>query len=139
MVFSPVVDLTLRLGAQREKLRPDPMISAAGAKRLIELYTTGIDPRHARLAHVPARGEVLPPTLIQAGGREMLDADAHHLARRRQASGTSRELEVWPDQMHVFQALPRLVPESLPALRRAAGFLRAALPAARPAAVRRTA
>ncbi len=99
------------------------MISAAATGRLLGLYTAGTDPAHARLAHQLADQEALPPTLIQAGGLEILAADAHHLHRALSGSGTRCSLEVWPGQMHVFQALPRLVPEARPALRRAADFL----------------
>ncbi|HTK63643.1 MAG TPA: alpha/beta hydrolase [Pseudonocardia sp.] len=122
LLFSPVADLTLELARERERARPDPMISAAGARRLIGFYTSGTDATHARLAHVVERHERLAPTLIQAGGREMLAADAHHLHRALRGSGTHCELEVWPGQMHVFQAMPRLIPEADPALRRAARF-----------------
>lgn len=139
-LFSPIADLTLGLAARREQVRPDPMMSAAGARRMLALYTRDHDPQHARLAHLPAEHETLPPTLIQAGGLEMLAEDAHHLARLLRASGTRCELEVWPDQMHVFQALPRVIPEADRALARAARFLSAALPAvARPTAERRSA
>lgn len=122
LLFSPIADLTLELARERERVRPDPMISAAGARRLVDHYTAGTDSTHARLAHVVAPHETLAPTLIQAGGREMLAADAHHLHRALCGSGTHCELEVWPGQMHVFQALPRLIPEADPALRRAARF-----------------
>lgn len=122
LLLSPIADLTVELARRREQVRADPMISAAAAHRLIELYTAGTEVSHARLAHAIGAGEVLAPTLIQAGGREMLAADAHHLHRALQASGTHCELEMWPGQMHVFQAMPRLIPEADRALRRAAGF-----------------
>jgi epsilon-lactone hydrolase len=128
VLFSPVADLTLALAGQRERLRPDPLVSAAAARRLIGIYTRGVDPADARLAHVLADGERLPPTLIHAGGREILAEDAHHLARALRAGGTPCRLRVWPGQMHVFQAMVRLVPEAGLALREAAEFLLAALP-----------
>ena len=130
LLLSPVADLSCTLAAGREQLRPDPMMSAASARRLLAHYAGSTDPAHPRLAHVPRAGEVLPPTLIQAGGREMLAADAHHLHRCLTATGTQCHLEVWPDQMHVFQALPRLAPEAHLALSRAGSFLRTAVPAA---------
>ena len=72
-------------------------------------------------------GEVLPPTLIQAGGAEFLAADAHHIARMLEENGTDVTLEVWPGQLHVFQALPRISPESHAAVGRICAFARAAL------------
>jgi acetyl esterase/lipase len=103
------------------------MTSAVKAQRLLEHYFRGVDPSHPRLTHTFARGEVLPPTLIQAGGAEILSADARLLHGRLVESGTQSELEIWPGQMHVFQAMPRLVPEARIALKRGANFLSAAL------------
>lgn len=127
VLFSPLVDHTFALARARETLRPDPLVTADAARRLIDRYAEGLDLAHPRLAHGFAHGETLPPTLIQAGGAEMLAADAHALHRKLRATGTPATLEVWPGQLHVFQALPRLVPEAEPALRRATDFVRARL------------
>jgi monoterpene epsilon-lactone hydrolase len=40
-----------------------------------------------------------------------------------EAAGTDVRLEIWPGQMHVFQAANRVVPEADLALRRAARFI----------------
>ena len=113
-----------------QKHRPDPAIRAGDAARLVQLYCRDVDPSHPRLAHdITAAGRAFPPTLIQAGGAEMLAADAELLADRIRASGAHCELQIWPDQVHVFQALPRLSPEATRAIRAAAQFLCAALPA----------
>ena len=139
VLLSPLWDLSFTAAGHREQVRPDPMMSAAAARRLVGLYADRADPAHPRLAHAPVAGEVLPPTLVQAGGLEMMAADAHELHRCLTATGTSCRLEVWPGQMHVFQAMPRLVPEARPALNRAAQFLRDAVASAVPTAERRTA
>lgn len=130
VLLSPLADLTAGLCRERERVRKDPMISAAACAQLLAHYAGEADPQHARLAHVVAAHEALPPTLIQAGGAEMLAGDAHHLHDLLAASGTPTRLEVWPGQMHVFQALPRLVPEATAALRRAAEFATTSLDAA---------
>lgn len=127
VMFSPLADLTCDLIEEREKAIPDAMISAAGVRRLLAHYLGDTDPLHPRLRHVVEDGEVLPPTLIQAGGAEFLAADAHHLADMLEASGTDVRLEVWPGQMHVFQAANRIVPEADKALRRASKFIVTAL------------
>lgn len=145
VMLSPLADPSCDLMEQRERVVPDAMISAAGVRRLFAHYLAGTDPKHPRLTHVLAEGEVLPPTLIQAGGAEFLAADAHHLHDMLAATGTDVRLEVWPGQMHVFQAAPRAVPEADKALRRATRFMvealeaRAAAGAAAPAASERTA
>jgi monoterpene epsilon-lactone hydrolase len=122
-LLSPLADVTLDLARVRERAIRDPLASADSASRLVNHYICQADPAHPRLRHFVDDGEILPPTLIQAGGAEMLAADAHHLHDQLVASGTDSRLEVWPGQMHVFQAMPRLIPEADPALIRAARFL----------------
>ncbi len=128
--FSPLYDVSLGLAAEREKVRRDPLISAARAARLVGRYCGHLDPDHPRLRLDVRSGPTLPPTLVQAGSAEMLSADAEALVSDLLAAGAAGELELWADQVHVFQALPRLSPEAGPALRRAAGFLRDAVDAA---------
>lgn len=122
-LFSPLFDLTLSLAAERERMRPDPMISAAAAARLVDLYVRDADPASPRLRLSFDGVSTFPPTLIQAGGREMLAADAVALARALRRAGSDCVLDVVPGQMHVFQALPRVAPQAQPALARACAFL----------------
>lgn len=123
VAFSPVLDLSMSLAAARERMRPDPMISAARAARLLDLYIAGHEPTAPRLSFSFDGADRFPPTLVQAGAREMLAADAIELARGLESAGASCRLEVWPDQMHVFQALSRVVPEAEQALDVAAEFI----------------
>lgn len=123
VLMSPLLDLTFALARTRERTRPDPAIRARDAARLVELYCRGIDPTHPRLTLDVARGRTLPPALIQTGGAEMLAGDAIALAESLRAAGGEAHLQIWPDQVHVFQALPRLTPEAVPAMRDVAGFI----------------
>jgi epsilon-lactone hydrolase len=123
VLFSPLIDLTFGLARAREELHRDPAIRAADAARLVALYCGSVDPAHHRLALDVAAGPALPPTLIQAGGAEMLVADARHLAADIRAAGGNCKLQVWPDQVHVFQALPRLSPEAGKAMAHVARFI----------------
>jgi acetyl esterase/lipase len=127
VLLSPVLDLTFTLARTRERMRPDPAIRSRDAIRLIELYCTGVDSDHPRLELDVAAGRAMPPTLIQAGGAEMLAADAIALADQIHTAGGQCELQIWPDQAHVFQALPRMTPEAGPAMRHIAGFIAHAL------------
>ncbi|KAA0077411.1 alpha/beta hydrolase [Mycolicibacterium sp. P9-64] len=122
-LLSPLVDLTFGLSRAREQLRRDPAIRAADAAKLIGLYCAETDVTHPRLTLDVTGGRRLPPMLIQAGGGEMLVADARRLAKDVTAAGGDCELQVWPDQVHVFQALPRLTPEAKPAMRHVAAFV----------------
>src|ERR1700730_1205764 len=123
VLLSPVLDLTFTLARTRERVRRDPAIRSRDALRLLELYCAGIDSNHPRLNLAVAAGRTLPPTLIQAGGAEMLAADAIALADDIRTAGGECELQIWPDQVHVFQALPRLTPEARPAVRRIVAFI----------------
>jgi monoterpene epsilon-lactone hydrolase len=126
VLFSPLIDLTFALSTASERTNPDPAIRAAAAARLVSLYHAGIDPGHHRLRLDVAGGPPLPPTLIQAGGAEMLRGDARQLAADIQTAGGTCELQVWPHQVHVFQALPRMTPEAAKAMAYVAQFVRAA-------------
>lgn len=127
VLLSPLIDLTFARARERELLRPDPAIRSRDALRLIELYCAAVEPTHPRLTLDVAGGRPLPPTLIQAGGAEMLAGDAITLADDVRAAGGHCELQVWPDQVHVFQALPRLAPEAASAVREIRRFVSEAL------------
>ncbi len=129
-LLSPLFDPTFELAAGRERTRRDPMISAARVQRLLDLYFADADRLAPRLTFSFDDVRGFPPTLVQAGGREMMAADAEALADALTAAGAHCDLEIWPGQMHVFQALPRAVPEAAPALARAADFIISELEAA---------
>ena len=124
VLFSPLIDLTLGLAlAQEQASYRDPAMSATAAGHLVGLYCAGQDPENPRLKLDFGNADLLPPMLIQAGGFEMLRADARHLDAEIRGAGGSSTLEIWPGMVHVFQALPHLAPEAIPALRRAAAFI----------------
>lgn len=122
-LLSPLIDLTFALARAREALRRDPAVRADDAARLVGLYSRGTDPADPRLTLDVRCGRILPPTLIQAGGAEMLQADARRLARDISTAGGTVDLQIWPDQVHVFQALPKLSPEAAAAMRRITAFI----------------
>ncbi len=123
VLLSPLFDLTFTLAARREQRRRDPLISAGAARRLVSHYTHGLADDSPRLKLVLAQGAELPPMLVQAGGAEMLSADAEAITAAVTAAGGSCELQIFDDQIHVFQALPRLVPEADRAVAAAATFI----------------
>lgn len=127
VLFSPLYDLTFALSRARERIRRDPATRAASAARLVGLYHCGVDADHRRLRLDVAGGSALPPTLIQAGGAEMLQDDARQLAADIRTAGARCELQIWPHQVHVFQALPRMTPEAAKAMAYVARFVAHAL------------
>jgi monoterpene epsilon-lactone hydrolase len=125
VLFSPLIDLTFTLAEYQERVRRDPAISAAAARRLVDLYTRDVPADHPRLRLDFGLAHRLPPFLVQAGGAEMLSADARYLDQQLHTHGGTGTLEIWPGLMHVFQALPRLAPEADAALLRVRDFLAA--------------
>ena len=61
----------------------------------------------------------------------MLQDDARQLAADIQTAGGRCELQIWPHQVHVFQALPRITPEAEQAVAYVARFIAHALQDAR--------
>lgn len=129
VTLSPVLDLSLRDAEHRDLIERDPFASATRGRRAMARYADAnalldIDLR------VDFDGlEAFPPTLVHAGSREMLAADATELARRLTVSGFDVEHRVWPGQMHLFQAMARL-PASRAALAEIARFIDVHVPAA---------
>lgn len=73
---------------------------------------------NARTGREQPRSVVLFSPLL-----EMLRADAAEMTRLVQNAGGSAHLQIWPDQIHVFQAFSRLIPEARTALCDAAEFI----------------
>ncbi|WP_031470879.1 alpha/beta hydrolase [Sciscionella sediminilitoris] len=127
LLLSPLADPTFGLARERERARRDPLVSAARAAKLLELYTRGADPADPRLAVSIPHDRDWPRTLIQAGGAEMLAADAEWLDRELRQAGADCELTIWDEQMHVFQAFATVNPAARRALAEGSAFLRTAL------------
>ncbi len=66
----------------------------------------------------------LPPLLIQAGGAEVLLADANVLAQRAKDAGVDVELDVWPDMIHAWHAFAPLIPAGRQAIAKVCDFVR---------------
>ncbi|WP_433193660.1 alpha/beta hydrolase [Nocardia sp. CA-107356] len=109
------------LTARYDGARRDGLLSVPLSRRAIAHFTN--DPLDLR----PEHWMRLPPALIHTSDAEFFGGDALALAQRWIDVGAACELQVWPDQMHVFQALPALVPESRFAYRAAGRFISAAL------------
>ncbi|CPS07818.1 alpha/beta hydrolase [Mycobacteroides abscessus] len=123
LLMSPVLDLTCQLAMDRDLRRRDPFASAISASRTMGLYVAGADPADPRISVLDADLTDMPPTLIQVGGREMLLDDSRVFAKRLQTAGVSSQLQVFRGQIHVFQAMFRLLPEAREALRLGGEFL----------------
>lgn len=72
----------------------------------------------------------LPPLLIQAGDREIVQSDSTELAAKARAAGVCAGLEVWDNMIHVFQQFPGELEQARAALRSIGAFLAAQLASA---------
>lgn len=126
--MSPIIDLSLTAASIRDRFEIDPFAAVAVARPMLELYADA-----SALAHDGLRIDFedlshFPPTLIHAGSREMLAADCTELARRIRKAGFTVEHRSWPGQMHVFQAMTAIMPESRVALAEVGRFIQSHLP-----------
>ncbi|WP_298442296.1 alpha/beta hydrolase, partial [Gordonia sp. (in: high G+C Gram-positive bacteria)] len=120
LMISPLYDPSFELACalERSGVR-DPHIHAAGAQRLLSMYTGDASPDHPRMRVALTPDMDLPPTLIQFGGREVMADDARTIHANLRAAGGDSTLQEWPGQGHVFQMFPYFTPESRKAVREA--------------------
>lgn len=130
VTLSPVLDLSVSAGLTRDRIERDPFVSAQVASRTLKRYADKTAQEHEGLRIAFDDLAQFPPMLAHCGSREMLAADCTELARLLSAAGFAVDHRVWPGQMHVFQALTAVVPESRPALAAIGTFVAAHLPPA---------
>jgi len=129
VAISPVIDLSLRHAMTRDLIERDPFVVAARAVPILARYADEAALLHEGLRIAFDDVDAFPPTLIQAGSREMLAPDATELARRITAAGFPVDHQVWPGQMHVFQAMTAFLPESAAAISEIGRFIASHAPA----------
>jgi acetyl esterase/lipase len=127
VAFSPWADLTLAGRSLVSLARRDAYLPADRLPEIRDLYLAGEDPRDPAASPWLGRFPGAPPTLIQAGGAEILRDDAVMMAERLRADGAALTLDIAASAPHVFQAFAGLLPEADAALDRAAAFVATAL------------
>lgn len=123
VAMSPWTDLALTAPSLGRNADADPMLVAADIPRFAAGYLGGADPRHPYASPLYSDPRGLPPTLIQAGGDEVLLDDAVRMAEAMRAAGCAVELQVWPKMPHTWQLLAPVLPEARAALDEIARFL----------------
>jgi acetyl esterase/lipase len=108
VLLSPWSDLTMS-GASIDALaQHEVMLRRPGLELMAGRYAGELDRQDPRVSPAFGRFEGLPPTLIQVGGHEVLLDDARDVARKAERAGVAVELQIYPEQVHVFQATPML-------------------------------
>ena len=80
-----------------------------------------MSPVHANLSG-------LPPLLLQVGELDLTRDSARELAARGRAAGVDATLDEWPEMIHMWQGLPKHVPETRAALDGVGDYLRKRIP-----------
>ena len=124
LMLSPFLDLTAKLAHAGDKRRHDPFIPPHGAEWAGKSYAGRLRTNDHHLDVLTKDKRRWPPVMIQVGDTECLLEDSERLAASLQKAGVPVALQVWPGQVHVFQAFPSCTSEANPAVREAGGFLR---------------
>lgn len=143
VALSPQTDCTMASPTLRANLPTDPMLGPSfrpllRLPRTLLLWAIWLQhrmrPCAAAMSPVFADLAGLPPTLVQASASEMLAGDARRYAGRARAAGSMVKLQLWDDQVHVWQLFaPELAPAN-EALVQVARFFEEAAPPESPMA-----
>lgn len=122
-LLSPGADLTMS-GDTVATIGPnDPMLLTQDFQTYLSAYAGGTDVRHPYIS--PLFGDytkAFPPTLVQAGTRELLLSEAIREYQAIRGGGHVAVLDLYEGMPHVFQALLPDTPESDTAIATAAAF-----------------
>jgi epsilon-lactone hydrolase len=121
VLFSPWVDLTQRA---LEPVAPGDIIAQPFVEECARTYLAGHPPLDPLASPIAADLHGLPPTLIQAGGDELLLSDSCRLHAALAAAGVDVLLQVFPHRWHVFQLLAGPLADADRALAAAGEFVR---------------
>lgn len=120
VALSPWLDLACGESATHPNAARDPFVSTrqlalVGARQLAE---AGYQPL------LDADLSALPPVLIQVGSSEVLLSDAERLSGQLNAHRVHHELQIWQNQVHVFQIFAGILPEGRTAIAEIGAFVR---------------
>src|SRR5262249_10347860 len=125
--LSPWTDLALTGLSLKLNARADPLVNTKQARRFVDYYLAGADPRLPDASPLYGEPAGLPPTLIQVGSDEVLRDDAQRMADRMRAAGCRVELEIWPRMPHVWHLFAPIMPEDRQAIERIGAFIMEAI------------
>ncbi len=124
LMMSPALDVTASRAVLLDAAQRDPVLSPQFGLRCADAYLGNDSAADPRIAVLDQDTRNWPPVLIQVGDTECMRGDAEALADALARAGVERELEVWPGQVHVFQAFARILPEARAAIDRAGRFIK---------------
>ena len=132
IAISPGVDMTFSSPTLKNNLKTDRMLGPS-----LEWFLR--TPRSIRLLMMwainrtippnplvsPIFGDLsgLPPVLVQASEAEMMLGDARRYVNKARATGSSAQLETWPEMLHVWHLFEPILPEAREAFERIGQFV----------------
>lgn len=106
VLFSPWTDLTRSGASHRNRKEIDPILTEEYLTRAIEDYAGERDLQDPFLSPLYGDFHDFPPTLIQAGGNEILLSDAQDLHKQMIRHQVGARIAVYQGMWHVFQMSP---------------------------------
>jgi len=128
IALSPWTDLALTGASLTTNAVRDPMLVASEVPRFAEMYAGNADRKDPYLSPLYGDPRGLPPTLIQAGGDEILLDDAGRMAEKMKDASCRVDYQIWPGMPHVFQLLVPVLPEANAAVEEIGKFVQRVLP-----------
>lgn len=109
ILITPWVDVDSAHPMLAQTARRDPMLAIDGAREAGRLYAGALPTNHPWVSPIHADLHGLPPTTILAGTRDLSHHDAVDLAHKARSQGSSVDLRLGQDMIHVWPLLP--IPE----------------------------
>jgi epsilon-lactone hydrolase len=108
VLMSPWTDLSMSGVSIDALAEHEVMLQRPGLELMAGRYAGALPRQDPRVSPLFGRFEGLPPILIQVGGHEVLLDDARRAADAAREAGVAVELQIYAEQVHVFQATPMI-------------------------------
>lgn len=126
--LSPWADLTCSSSSFRKNSRKDPLLPARVVPDFARMYAPDGDLAQPSVSPLYGDFTGLPPLLIHVGTDEILLDDSTGVAEKAARDGASVELKIWPNMIHVFQALAFMHPAARQSIREIGAFVARHIP-----------
>jgi epsilon-lactone hydrolase len=124
VLYSPMADVTTPGDSYTTLAAAEPMfLLDKHLRNALDAYADPADQKHPWVSSVYGDyGKGYPPTLIQAGTKELVLSSSVRLYQAMDTAGVEVTLDIYEGMPHVFQAIPGM-PEAEKALQKVKAFL----------------
>lgn len=127
--FSPLTDMSFSGASLAGNVRADPLLPAARAGEMAQMYLQSADPHDPRASPLLGEFTGAPPVWLTVAETEILLDDTRRLAGRLGAQGVKVTCPLAGNLPHVWPIFPPpLLPEAQDTLQALAGWIRGLLP-----------